>query len=71
MSAEHRNTEAGYCETWDDPRSKDVDRIQWPDHPWAGDEYGHNCTGCQPDSPWKCDKVAHNLGQVAREQPSG
>ena len=30
-----------------------------PDHPWAGDEDGHNCADCRDGSPWRCDRLAH------------
>lgn len=69
--SEHRNTEAGYCETWGDFHCCDTEAVEWPDHPWSGDDHGHNCTGCTEDSVWKCDSVAHGLGQVAREQAVG
>jgi hypothetical protein len=39
---------------------------KWPDHEWAGDQYGHSCAGCEEASPWYCDKIAHNLGEHER-----
>ena len=30
-----------------------------PDHPWSGDEDGHDCVFCAPGSPWRCDARSH------------
>ncbi len=40
--------------------------MNWPDHPWAGNEYGHACQDCDPHGDWWCDRVAHNLGEEQR-----
>lgn len=40
--------------------------MNFPDHAFTPDQYGHNCTNCTADSDWKCDKAAHELGEQER-----
>ena len=37
------------------------------EHPWAGDEYGHNCVTCGPDGFYKCDRMAHVIADVKEQ----
>jgi hypothetical protein len=61
-----------YLECW--AKSKGATSKGWPEHEWAGDDHGHNCTGCADDSPWKCDRVGHRLGveyrRISHADPS-
>lgn len=38
-----------------------------PDHPWAGDDEGHNCEGCPDGNIWRCDAPAHPMHPDLRE----